>query len=230
MSRIWHRLRSALARFRKPATPPRQAITTAEAWDLWREASCDERAAHWWKQSKRLGRNDHATFTCGHCPATIDVYPADDEIRLPWGITVPVVTRTCKLCESEFRQIMTADSAPQEGCCKAHSNSVRQKRNRERTRPERMAAHEAQLHAAREAAQNHARLAACAEKDKLRYENERAAALAAGSNEVRHGSRTYPYECPCGYWHLTSQPPDAKQRAEALKRALFGEPGARVAM
>lgn len=223
---IWESLRSALARFRKPATPVRQPITTAEAWDLWREASCDERAAHWWKTSKPLGRDDHVTFTCGHCPATMDAYPAGDEIRLPWGITVPVVTRTCKICEAEFRQIMYGDSAPQEGCCKAHSNYARVKRNREKTRPERMAAHEARVKAeqalTRERYRVKSSLAACAERDKKRYENERDASISAGRYEVMFGERRYPYECECGSWHLTKQPRDAQQKADALKRVLFG--------
>lgn len=222
-------LRSALARFRRPAPaePPRRPITTAEAWDLWRAASCDERGGHWWKVSKPLGRDDHTTFTCGHCPATVDVYPVDGEIRTPWGVTAQVVTRVCKFCDIEFRQAKYSDSSPQEYCCKRHSTYAWQKRSRERTRPERMAAHEALLQAqqqtAREGRRRRNSLAACAEKDKVRYEDKRTADLAAGRYEREFGGHRYPYECDCGSWHLTKLPPGAVERAEALKRALFGE-------
>lgn len=218
-TRIRGSLRSALARSRRPAAPePSRRITTAEAWDLWREACCDERGGHHWETWKYLGRGcGPMTFTCGCCPATLDVYPAGDRIRLPWGITVPVVTRTCKRCGTEFRQVMTSTTV-QEYCSRSHATAARRARNR----PERMAAHEARIRAEQEAARSRARLEACTEKGKLRYEDERSAALAAGSHELRYGNRTYPYECPCGSWHLTREPPDARQRAEELKRVLFG--------
>jgi hypothetical protein len=80
--------------------------------------------------------------------------------------------------------------------------------------------------AARDRSRKHTRtrraLAACTDKAKHWYEDERDALLAAARYERLHGERRYPYECPCGTWHLTSEPPDHRQKADAIKLALFG--------
>jgi hypothetical protein len=204
-SRTRRFLRSALARFRKPAAAPepRRRVTTAEAWDLWRVACCEERGGHAWKMPDQFRREDgreYLAFTCRHCPVTMDTYVADDEIRLPWGGPFPVVTWACKYCGTAFRWVQYGSPA-REYCSYRHAGLARAKKIRDQQRS----------------------LAACAEKGKLRYEDERTAARAAGRYELRFGGRRYPYECPCGSWHLTTEPPDAREKADALKRILFGE-------
>jgi hypothetical protein len=65
------------------------------------------------------------------------------------------------------------------------------------------------------------RLAACTARGKTSYPTERDAFGGAAKFERLHGGRIYTYECPCGAWHLTSEPPGADEKAIALKRALF---------
>jgi hypothetical protein len=153
----------------------------------------------------------------------VDVYPANGTIRLPWGITVPVITGECEHCGAGFRQIKDT-AAEKKYCSQTHAKAA----SKARTRPARRDAREAELRVAREAAQQAARLAACAEKNKPRYADERSASIHAGTLEIRYARRQYPYECPCGFWHLTTEPPDARERAEALKRTLFREAGTRA--
>jgi hypothetical protein len=41
----------------------------------------------------------------------------------------------------------------------------------------------------------------------------------------KYGLKMYPYQCACGWWHLSSTPPERYEMASALMRALFMEPG-----
>jgi hypothetical protein len=72
------------------------------------------------------------------------------------------------------------------------------------------------------------RIAVCAERGKASFESEAAAARGALNPSRQIGCHLYPYECACGKWHLTSEAPLTPERSEmaqALKRALFAEPG-----
>jgi hypothetical protein len=78
--------------------------------------------------------------------------------------------------------------------------------------------------AAKKKRQRRARqLAACTAMNKQAWTDGPAATLAAARYESQFGGHRYPYECPCGVWHLTSQPPDARKRARDIKLILFGE-------
>jgi hypothetical protein len=66
------------------------------------------------------------------------------------------------------------------------------------------------------------RLSVCAGQGKQRWTDEHAASLAAARWEQQFGSRRYPYECACGWWHITKVPPGAHKRAADIKRILFG--------
>ncbi len=66
-------------------------------------------------------------------------------------------------------------------------------------------------------------LAACAERDKQAWTDEHAATLAAARYEQQFGGHRYPYECACGWWHLTKVHPDDLKRAANIKLILFGE-------
>jgi hypothetical protein len=48
-------------------------------------------------------------------------------------------------------------------------------------------------------------LAICAEQGKKRYESKREAHQDAKRLKVVMHVRLYPYECACGWWHLTSK-------------------------
>jgi hypothetical protein len=50
-------------------------------------------------------------------------------------------------------------------------------------------------------------LRACEARDKKQYESIDEARTAAGWVFLRDGVVTYPYLCPCGWWHVTRQPP-----------------------
>lgn len=108
------------------------AVTTAEAWDLWREACCDEQGGHWWDVPMRL-EHGHLTLTCERCPVTMEIYPVVDKIRLPWGSVATVRTGVCRLCFTKFRW---ADLGEQQQayCSPAHRETAHAKRKRARKR------------------------------------------------------------------------------------------------
>ena len=70
-----------------------------------------------------------------------------------------------------------------------------------------------------------AQLAACADKGKAGYPGPVAAARVAAEIAAKAGHRyrpLTPYECPCGWWHLTKE----RQRAKYLKRLAATPDGA----
>jgi hypothetical protein len=65
-------------------------------------------------------------------------------------------------------------------------------------------------------------LVLCRRQNKTAYDTELIATATANLLRRERRWSGYPYECACGSWHLTSQPPESRQMAEALKRALSG--------
>lgn len=49
-------------------------------------------------------------------------------------------------------------------------------------------------------------MAACPHPDKKRYATHSTADLRGRRAELRNDQRLYPYQCICGWWHLTSNP------------------------
>lgn len=72
--------------------------------------------------------------------------------------------------------------------------------------------------------QKQKQLSACIRRDKKRYPDQQRAAIDADMANYRNNVILYPYECACGWWHLTSEPPEGHAMAQALKAALSREP------
>jgi hypothetical protein len=56
----------------------------------------------------------------------------------------------------------------------------------------------------------------CSERPKPGYATREAALQAAA--QLQRIPTLHPYECPCGFWHLTSEPPDASWLEGRLRR------------
>lgn len=65
--------------------------------------------------------------------------------------------------------------------------------------------------------------ASCAKRGKKLYPDSTAAMKDVEGAFRKNGVQMYPYQCACGWWHLTSTAPERGEMAQALRRALFGD-------
>lgn len=63
----------------------------------------------------------------------------------------------------------------------------------------------------------------CMQRGKVVFEDASAAVKSVEAIYKNHDLQMYPYECVCGWWHLSKQPPERKEMERALKRVLFAE-------
>jgi hypothetical protein len=68
--------------------------------------------------------------------------------------------------------------------------------------------------------QKQKQISACGRRGKKRYPDQGRAAVDADMANYRNNVILYPYKCACGWWHLTSEPPEGYAMAQALKAAL----------
>lgn len=190
---------------------------TAEAWDAWRIASCEESGGHAWRFLP--GQDENLSLACSCCPHAETLHPDGGVITLPWGLTIPVVTGACGYCGEEFRRPVTGEQFPAY-CRKAHADRAKEKRHKgtvrsgQKARRERREAREAAYliaapRLAAEAAAREAREAApavqCPHPEKLAFDTAEDAVGKAGRDSRKHARAYRAYECEAGHWHLTAR-------------------------